>query len=215
MLELARLGVATRPGYPRERLEAALARLARPERVLFFELEPLPSPPRDLRARARAASRSTVSCRRRSRPRSRGSACTGRLRPSDGGYTARVAERTTTDLSSLEQARRIAALAQEKLATDVVILDMRPVCVYTDFFVVATGRNPRQTKAIYDEVHATLKQEHGCCRARSTASARRPGSSPTTSTSSCTSSRPRRAASTGSRISGATCPRSSVEAAAG
>ena len=62
-------------------------------------------------------------------------------------------------LSSLEQARRIAALANEKLAEDVVILDMRPVCVYTDFFVLATGRNPRQTKAIFDEVHSQLKQE--------------------------------------------------------
>ena len=36
---------------------------------------------------------------------------------------------------------------------------MRPVCVYTDFFVLATGRNARQTKAIYDEVHGQLKQE--------------------------------------------------------
>jgi ribosome-associated protein len=36
---------------------------------------------------------------------------------------------------------------------------MRPVCVYTDFFVLATGRNPRQTKAIFDEVHAQLKHE--------------------------------------------------------
>ena len=62
-------------------------------------------------------------------------------------------------LSSLEQARHVAALAQEKLAEDVVILDMRPVCSYTDFFVLATGRNPRQTKAIYDEVREGLKRE--------------------------------------------------------
>ena len=65
----------------------------------------------------------------------------------------------TESLSSLDQARRIAALAGEKLAEDVVILDMRPVCVYTDFFVLATGRNPRQTKAIFDEVYAQLKQD--------------------------------------------------------
>jgi ribosome-associated protein len=64
-------------------------------------------------------------------------------------------------LNSLDQARRIAALAGEKLAEDVVILDMRPVCVYTDFFVLATGRNPRQTKAIFDEVHARLKHDDG------------------------------------------------------
>jgi ribosome-associated protein len=66
---------------------------------------------------------------------------------------------TDPALSSLEQARRIAALAQEKLAEDVVILDMRPVCTFTDFFVIATGRNPRQTAAIWDEVHGRLKQD--------------------------------------------------------
>jgi ribosome-associated protein len=64
-------------------------------------------------------------------------------------------------LTSIEQARRIAALAQDKLARDVVILDMRPVCSYTDYFVVCTGNNPRQTKAIYDEVHARPKKDHG------------------------------------------------------
>jgi len=62
-------------------------------------------------------------------------------------------------LTSLEQARRIAALTQDKLARDVVIMDMQPVCSYTDYFVVATGNNPRQTKAIWDEVYAVLKRD--------------------------------------------------------
>jgi ribosome-associated protein len=62
-------------------------------------------------------------------------------------------------LDSLEQARRIAGIAQDKLADEVVILDMRPVCVFTDFFVVCSGRNPRQVKSIWDEVHTRLKQE--------------------------------------------------------
>jgi ribosome-associated protein len=62
-------------------------------------------------------------------------------------------------LTPLEHARRIAGLAQEKLAEDVLILDMRPVCSYTDFFVLATGQSPRQTKAIWDEVHTRLKRE--------------------------------------------------------
>jgi ribosome-associated protein len=64
-------------------------------------------------------------------------------------------------LTSSEQARRIAALAQDKLAKDVVILDMRPVCSYTDYFVVCTGNNPRQTKGIWDEVHGRMKKEEG------------------------------------------------------
>ena len=40
-----------------------------------------------------------------------------------------------------------------------MILDMRPVCSYTDFFVIATGRNPRQTKAIWNEVRERLKHD--------------------------------------------------------
>jgi ribosome-associated protein len=38
---------------------------------------------------------------------------------------------------------------------------MRPVCTYTDYFVICTGQNPRQTKAIYDEVRDRLKAENG------------------------------------------------------
>ena len=64
-------------------------------------------------------------------------------------------------MTPIEQARRIAALAQEKLASDVVILDMQPVCSYTDYFVVCTGNNPRQTKGIWDEIHARLKADDG------------------------------------------------------
>jgi ribosome-associated protein len=62
-------------------------------------------------------------------------------------------------LNPLETARRIAALCQEKQATDVAILDMRGVCDFTDFFVIASGQNTRQTKAIHDEVLGVLKQE--------------------------------------------------------
>jgi ribosome-associated protein len=76
------------------------------------------------------------------------------------GYTdVELFEDIDPALTSLEQARRIAALAQEKLAEDVVILDMRPACSFTDYFVIATGRNPRQTVSIWDEVHRRLKQE--------------------------------------------------------
>lgn len=54
VLARARLAVATRPGFPRERLESVLARLAQPERVLFFDLDPIPISSRDLRARLAA-----------------------------------------------------------------------------------------------------------------------------------------------------------------
>ena len=51
VLELARVGVATRPGYPRERVDAVLARVSRPDRVELFEIEPLPISSTDVRAR--------------------------------------------------------------------------------------------------------------------------------------------------------------------
>ncbi|HEY7730111.1 MAG TPA: ribosome silencing factor [Gaiellaceae bacterium] len=84
------------------------------------------------------------------------------MTPPARGYTGISEHQGHTDtLSPLEQARRIAALCEEKLATDVAILDMRAVCDYTDYFVIASGRNARQTKAIHDEVYAVLKHEHG------------------------------------------------------
>ena len=62
-------------------------------------------------------------------------------------------------LTPLEQAQRIAGIAQDKLARDVVILDMRPACSYTDFFVICSGQNPRQAASIYDEVHHRMKHD--------------------------------------------------------
>lgn len=43
ILDLAELGVGTRPGFPPERLETVLGRLQRPQRVRFFEIEPNPA----------------------------------------------------------------------------------------------------------------------------------------------------------------------------
>ncbi|HZT90785.1 MAG TPA: nicotinate-nicotinamide nucleotide adenylyltransferase [Gaiellaceae bacterium] len=50
VLRLARLGVATRPGYPRDRLQSVLERLEQPDRVLFFEIESTPVASSELRA---------------------------------------------------------------------------------------------------------------------------------------------------------------------
>ena len=49
VLERTRIGVATRPGYPREQLEAVKRRLARGDRVEFFELDPVPISSRQIR----------------------------------------------------------------------------------------------------------------------------------------------------------------------
>ena len=51
VLEEVRLGVATRPGYPREVLEDALAELEEPDRVEFFDIPALPISATDIRER--------------------------------------------------------------------------------------------------------------------------------------------------------------------
>lgn len=60
---------------------------------------------------------------------------------------------------SEELARHIAALVDEKLGEDIVVLDMRELVGYTDFLIVATARNERLAKAIHDEVYQQLKDD--------------------------------------------------------
>jgi ribosome-associated protein len=58
-------------------------------------------------------------------------------------------------------ARRIAAVALDRKARDVVVLDMRDVVAYTDFLVIATGNTERQTQAIEDAIYRELKAGDG------------------------------------------------------
>ena len=65
-----------------------------------------------------------------------------------------------TPAESRELADRIAELAADKLAVDVVVIDLHDVIGYTDFFVICSGNTERQTKAIHDGIHQGMKQEH-------------------------------------------------------
>jgi nicotinate-nucleotide adenylyltransferase len=51
VLELVRLAVAMRPGVPRDQLRAVRERLSAPDRVLEFELDPVPVSSSEIRAR--------------------------------------------------------------------------------------------------------------------------------------------------------------------
>ena len=56
-------------------------------------------------------------------------------------------------------ARRIAAIADDKGATDIVAIDVSELLGYTDYLVICTARNERQAKAIAEEVQLRLKRE--------------------------------------------------------
>jgi nicotinate-nucleotide adenylyltransferase len=51
VLDIARVGVATRPGFGLDELAEALEQLGRPDRIELFEIEPWPVASRELRAR--------------------------------------------------------------------------------------------------------------------------------------------------------------------
>jgi ribosome-associated protein len=50
-----------------------------------------------------------------------------------------------------------AQAAADKLATDIVLIDVSDRLAITDIFVVATGNNERQVEAIVDEVEEKLR----------------------------------------------------------
>jgi ribosome-associated protein len=49
--------------------------------------------------------------------------------------------------------------ASDKKALDLVVLDLRPVATFTDYFLIASGTNARQVQAIADEITERLKRE--------------------------------------------------------
>jgi ribosome-associated protein len=58
-------------------------------------------------------------------------------------------------------AKLAAAYAADKKAAGLVVLDLRAVAGYTDFFVICSGGTDRQVKAIHDAIHLGLKRDHG------------------------------------------------------
>ncbi len=57
-----------------------------------------------------------------------------------------------------ETAKSIARFASEKKAEDIVVLDMRKVVNYCDYFVLCSGNTDRQARAIADHIHDELKE---------------------------------------------------------
>lgn len=62
-------------------------------------------------------------------------------------------------LDTIEIARKAATAASEKQASDVVLLDVREVCSFANYFVICSGESERQINAIHDEIEQTLKKE--------------------------------------------------------
>jgi ribosome-associated protein len=62
---------------------------------------------------------------------------------------------------AMDDSRIVAALraAGEKKAVEPLVLDLRELASFTDYFLIASGTNARQVQAIADEVVERLKRE--------------------------------------------------------
>ncbi len=47
---------------------------------------------------------------------------------------------------------RMVSVLQEKKATDIVVLDVRGICTFSDYIIICTGMSDRQIKAMAEHV---------------------------------------------------------------
>jgi ribosome-associated protein len=56
-------------------------------------------------------------------------------------------------------ARRAVEVAEEKQASDIVMLDLQKLNTVADYFVICSGESERQLKAIIDAIDETISRE--------------------------------------------------------
>jgi len=60
---------------------------------------------------------------------------------------------------SIDIAHKAVQAALDKQATDILMLDLRERCSFTDYFVVCCATSERQIKAIFEEIDKVLTQD--------------------------------------------------------
>jgi len=63
-------------------------------------------------------------------------------------------------MRSSELVDEIARYAADKKAAGLVLLDLREIVGYTDYFMICSGSTGRQTKAIHDGILEGMKRDH-------------------------------------------------------
>src|SRR5882757_6216050 len=76
-------------------------------------------------------------------------------RPRQAGCMIKTDKRKKAARLSSQIDRAIAA-AEDKKALDLIVLDLRKAAGFTDFFLICSGSNPRQIRAIADGVIEAL-----------------------------------------------------------
>ena len=148
MLELAEVAVVERSNWSRNAIGIKIGRLRGAERIRYLDMPIIQISSSSVRRRLAAGQPIRY------------------LVPEQGGELHRheravrrweggLVSAASTDSAAL--AERIAAIAADKKAIDIRVVDLRGIVSYTDFFVICSGNTERQTKAIHDAIYAELK----------------------------------------------------------
>ena len=73
-------------------------------------------------------------------------------------YNVGKSEEEGNRLEAIDYARKAVDVADDMQATDIVLLDIREVSSFTDFFVVMSAESPRQMDALAQNMQGELKE---------------------------------------------------------
>jgi ribosome-associated protein len=79
--------------------------------------------------------------------------------PRADGLPQRVTPAPVEERPAIEIARRIVELAEDKKASDIVVLELAPLTTLADYFVICSGGSERQLDAIGDGLMEGLRAE--------------------------------------------------------
>jgi ribosome-associated protein len=91
------------------------------------------------------------------------------LRPVDSLFRTKSSRRNhsapktlpgASEITAEKLAKTCAELASNKKAEEIVVLDLRSISTFTDFFVICSATSEPQLKAIANEIETRLKKDH-------------------------------------------------------
>src|ERR1043166_1431958 len=78
-----------------------------------------------------------------------------------GNHAPRKTLPGVIEITAEELAKTWAELASNKKAEEIVVLDVRGISTFTDFFMICSATSEPQLKAIANEIQTRLKEDHG------------------------------------------------------
>ena len=73
--------------------------------------------------------------------------------------TTRKRSQATIERRNRDLARLAAGICHESRAENVIVLDMRGICDFTDYFVIASGTSAAQLRGIASEIEKHLREK--------------------------------------------------------